>query len=150
ESQREDIGLLYLPRGQHPHAGDYGNEITLDSAGSAYITGQTGSPDFPITPDAFQATYGGGSSDAYVAKLTPDGSGLVFSSFLGGKGDEIAFGIGRDLCGNVYVAGTTNASNLPTVNPLQATLGGAYDAFVAKVGEAGGSNQPPVVGAISA
>ncbi len=125
--------------GSTPYAGDYGNEIVLDSAGSAYITGQTGSPDFPTTPDAFQLAYGGGSSDAYVAKLKPDGSGLVYSSYLGGKGAEIAFGIGLDASGNAYVAGTsyvggtTNANDFPTVNPFQATYGGgSADAFVAK------------------
>ena len=111
---------------------DYGIDIVVDSSGSAYVTGQTGSGDFPLVAP-FQATYGGGGSDAYVAKLNPTGTALIYSTYLGGSGDEIAWGIGFDSFGNVYVAGNTNAGDFPMVNPFQGTLSGSNDAFVAKI-----------------
>ena len=65
---------------------DYGYGIAVDGAGNAYVTGYTGSTDFPTTPGAFDTSYNGGYCDAFVVKLNPAGSGLVYATFLGGSG----------------------------------------------------------------
>jgi streptogramin lyase len=110
--------------------GDRGNGIAVDSAGNAYVTGSTQSPDFP-TVNALQPTLAGGS-DAFVAKLNAAGSALVYSTYLGGGGDS-GQGIAVDSAGNAYVTGYTGSSNFPTVNALQPTLAGGNDAFMAKI-----------------
>jgi hypothetical protein len=112
-------------------SGDLGYDIAADVAGNAYVTGYTGSRDFP-TMNAFQPTYGG-NSNAFVAKLAPDGSALVYSTYLGGSGGDFGFGIGVDAVGNAYVTGFTNSPDFPTINPLQATYGGNGDAFVTEL-----------------
>src|SRR5262249_50874931 len=74
-----------------------GRAIAVDAAGNAYVTGAVGAGgDFPTTAGAFQRTFGGGYSDVYVAKLTPDGSALAYSTFLGGGDTDEAFGIAVD------------------------------------------------------
>jgi len=115
---------------------DYGSGIAVDSAGNAYVTGQTYSTDFP-TANPFQAARVGGP-DAFVAKLNAAGSALVYSTYLGGNGDDYGRGIAVDAAGNAYVTGETGSTNFPTANPLQASnAGGNYDAFVAKLNAAG-------------
>ena len=113
--------------------------IAVDAAGNASVTGITDSPDFP-TKNALQPTYGGGVSDAYVAKLNPGGSGFAYSTYLGGSGVETEFssgGIAVDFDGNAYVTGSTDSVDFPTANPLQAARSGAYDAFVTKLNPVG-------------
>ncbi|HYV30244.1 MAG TPA: SBBP repeat-containing protein, partial [Candidatus Binatia bacterium] len=108
---------------------DAGNAIAVDSSGSAYITGDTNSNDFP-TLNPIQAERGGGQSDAFVAKLAPDGSALVYSTYLGGGANDHAAAIALDPTGNAYVAGTTDSSDFPhTAGAFQTSFGG----------EAGGS-----------
>ena len=67
---------------------DDGIGIAVDGAGSAYVTGETDSSDFPTTPGAFDTSYNGGDDDAFVVKLNPAGSGLAYATFLGGSGDD--------------------------------------------------------------
>jgi hypothetical protein len=110
--------------------------IAVDTAGNAYVTGRTQSPDFP-TVNPLQPTYGGGDSDAFVTKVNPSGSALVYSTFLGGSNEEFGFGIAVDTAGNAYVTGATLSPDFPTVNPLQPTLGGGFDAFVTKLNPSG-------------
>lgn len=111
---------------------DYGNGIAVDSSGNAYVTGWTTSTDFP-TMNPFQPTYGGGDSDAFVAKINPPGSALVYSTYLGGSAVDGGAGIAVDSSGNAYVIGYTSSTNFPTMNPLQAAnAGGPSDAFVTK------------------
>ncbi len=93
--------------------------IAVDSTGSAYVTGYTCSEDFP-TANALQATNNGGY-DAFVTKLNPQGSALVYSTFLGGSNTEEASGIAIDSTGNAYLTGYTSSTDFPTVNPLQDT-----------------------------
>ena len=93
--------------------------IAVDSSGNAYVTGITQSTDFP-TVNPLQASYGGGSADAFVAKLNAAGSALVYSTYLGGSDLDYGYGIAVDSSGNTYVTGRTASTNFPTVNPLQA------------------------------
>jgi Bacterial Ig-like domain (group 3)/Beta-propeller repeat len=113
---------------------DRGNGIAVDSAGDAYVTGYTGSTDFP-TMNPLQAY--GGDYDAFVAKLNPSGSALVYSTYLGGSLEDVGYGVGVDSVGNAYVVGFTESTNFPTMNPLQPANGGGFDAFVAKLNSAG-------------
>jgi hypothetical protein len=114
---------------------DVGYGVAVDSSGNAYVTGFTNSTDFP-TLDPFQATNGGGQ-DAFVTKLNPTGSGLVYSTYLGGSGNDVGTGIVVDSSGNAYVVGSTDSTNFPTLNPFQATNGGGQDAFVTKLNPTG-------------
>ena len=89
--------------------------------------------------NAFQPTLGGGY-DAFVAKLDPEGTQLIFSSYLGGSGDENANrtdthsgAIAVDGAGGIYLFGTTSSGDFPTLNALQPTLKGVDNAFLAKI-----------------
>ena len=109
-----------------------GRGIAVDAFGNAYVTGNTLSVDFP-TASPFQTTNAG-SFDAYVAKLKPDGSALVYSTYLGGSAPDFGRGIAVDSLGNAYLTGRTVSLNFPTASPFQAAHGGGFsDAFVANV-----------------
>ncbi|MGH3370962.1 MAG: Calx-beta domain-containing protein, partial [Nocardioidaceae bacterium] len=115
-------------------ADDVGNAIAVHSDGTAYVTGSTRSPDFPaVSP--IQSTLGGGS-DAFAAKLNAAGSGLVYSTFLGGAGDDEAHGIAVDSEGNAYVTGSTNSAAFPTMTPILSAQGG-LDGFVTMLADGG-------------
>jgi hypothetical protein len=116
---------------------DQASGIAVNSAGNAFVTGWTDSTDFP-TKNPLQPTYGGGSEDAFVSKLNVAGSALVYSTYLGGSGDDQSYGIGVDSLGKAYITGTTSSTDFPTINPLQPAYGGGSDdAFVAKLNAAG-------------
>jgi hypothetical protein len=106
--------------------------IQVDSAGQAFVSGFTQSQNFPITPNAYQSTLAG-KSDAFIAKLKNDGSGLVVSTYLGGANDEEALGIKVGIASRAYVTGETISDTFPVVAPLQGTPAGAGDVFVTKV-----------------
>ncbi len=116
---------------------DRGNDIAVDANGSAYITGFTWSFNFPTTPGAFQTDFGGGGAHAFVTKLAPDGSSLVYSTFLGGNGLDSSISIAVDSTGNAYVTGSTSSTNFPTKDPLQSALRGHANAFVTKLNPTG-------------
>jgi Beta-propeller repeat/HYR domain len=108
--------------------------IAVDQTGNVYVTGQTNSTDLPVV-NGFQPTYGGGFSDAFVAKFDPSGT-LVYSSFLGGSSPANEFGhaIAVDATGTVYISGTTSALDFPVRHAFQSTYGGGFsDAFVAAI-----------------
>jgi hypothetical protein len=123
-------------------SGDYGFGIAVDAAGNAYVTGLTSSSNFPTTAGAVQTTFGG-RGDAFVTKLDPTGSALVYSTYLGGSSVERGFGIAVDTLGNAYVTGYTSSTNFPTTaGAIQTTYGGsgefhAGDAFVTKLNPTG-------------
>jgi uncharacterized protein (TIGR03437 family) len=122
-------------------ATDAGRAIAVDSAGNAYIAGITNSIDLR-TAGAYQNNFGGGAQDAFVLKLNPSGSALLYSTYLGGNGDDAAYGIAVDAAGTAYVAGSTTSTNFPSLSPVQAACnmtGGAAcaDAFVARLNAAG-------------
>jgi hypothetical protein len=115
---------------------DEGLAVAIDTTGNTYVTGLTASTDFP-TMAPLQPASGGGL-DAFVTKLDPAGAALVFSTYLGGGGDDLGNGIGvhaTDL--SVYVAGSTASTNFPTLAPLQPARAGGLDAFAAKLNAAG-------------
>jgi hypothetical protein len=110
--------------------------LAVDGSGNAYLTGSTTSNDFP-TASAYQSTYGGGSSDAFVAVLNPTASALVYSTYLGGSGQDSGAAISVDGSSNAYITGTTLSANFPTVAPFQSALAGTQNAFVTKLTSAG-------------
>ena len=114
---------------------DSGNGIALDPAGSAHVTGFTNSTNFPVA-NAIQSTLRG-DFDAFVTKLNPAGTALVYSTYLGGGGEDAGNGIALDSAGNAHVGGGTGSADFPTASPIQTALRGDFDAFVAKLNPAG-------------
>jgi hypothetical protein len=112
---------------------DQGHSIAVDKEGNMYVAGWTLSADFP-TENALDPTYGGGDGDGFVTKFDPSGSALVYSTYLGGTGADIPFGIAVDADGNAYVAGRTGSPNFPTTpKAFQTVLRSVINAFVTKV-----------------
>lgn len=111
--------------------GDSATDIDIDTFGNAYITGNTNSTNFPL----YNALLGKprGKYDVFVTKLNKYGNGLVYSTYLGGSGNDYGFSLAVDSLGFAYVAGTTSSTNFPLNNPLQNWAGGQSDAFVTKV-----------------
>jgi len=106
--------------------------LALDGSGNIIIAGWTYSANFPTTGGAWQRTLSGGR-DAFIAKLNPTGSSLLFSTFLGGAGNDVAYAVAVDGSGNVYVAGDTYSTNFPVLSGYRSSNAGRQDAFVAKL-----------------
>ncbi len=113
----------------------YGFGIGVDSAGNAAISGFTASTDFP-TLNAFQSVKGS-SNDGFVAKLNAAGNALIYSSFIGGNGEDYANNLTSTAQGDVYVVGDTTSTNLPVYHALQSANGGGVDGFVAHINAQG-------------
>lgn len=113
---------------------EFGRGVAL-SAGKAYVAGTTSSPNFPVVNPIMPAPATG--SDAFVTKFNTSGSAPDFSTCLGGSGTDQGLSIAVNSAGDAYVTGFTASSNFPTVSAIQATLGGASDAFVTKISSAG-------------
>jgi hypothetical protein len=120
---------------------DSGSAIALDSAGDAYVTGVAGSKDFPVTTGAFQPKTNAGSlggTNAFVTELNPEGTSLVYSTYLGGNGNDSASSIAVDGLGEAYVTGITSSTSFPvTKGAFQSVNNGASsyepNAFVTKL-----------------
>lgn len=108
---------------------DAAQGVTIDSTGGSLVTGSTASPDFQIVNGA-QPTIGG-SLDAFVARFPGNGGPPTFSTFLGGSGSDRGRAIARDTADRIYVVGQTFSANFPVVNPVQPTIGGNRDTFIA-------------------
>jgi uncharacterized protein (TIGR03437 family) len=131
-----DGALIYSTFfGEYPF--DQAHGIAVDAAGNAYVAGITGSPNFPVV-NALQPKPAGGS-DMFVTKISPDGSRLLYSTYLGGSGADYGLAIAVDPAGNACVTGYTFSSDFPTVNALQASSGGLIDAFVTRISADGAS-----------
>ncbi|MEM7355138.1 MAG: SBBP repeat-containing protein [Acidobacteriota bacterium] len=118
---------------------EFGRGISLDSAGNAYVVGETSSIDFPTTAGAFQTTKAGvsGSTDAFVTKLGNLGT-VVYSTYLGGTKGEFSGGVAVDSTGQAVVTGQTQSTDFPTTAlSVQPASGGGHDAFVTKLNAAG-------------
>ncbi len=116
-------------------SGSTGKAIAIDWFGYVYITGSTSQTDFP-TMDPLQKSLAGGEN-LFVAKLTPTGT-LVFSTFLGGSGDDVGESIAVDTGGSIYLTGATSSSNFPVAHPLEASPKSvAGHAFVTKLNTIG-------------
>jgi hypothetical protein len=117
-------------------------EISLGASGVVYIAGYTGSPNFPTTSGAFQTIYAG-NGDAFVTKLNASGSGLIYSTFLGGDGPDGGFGIAVDMSGVAFVTGDTRSTNFPTTPGAFDPTCGSYlslcdpDAFITRLNASG-------------
>ncbi|MHB0998264.1 MAG: DUF7948 domain-containing protein [Armatimonadota bacterium] len=112
---------------------DYGYCIAADSSGYVYVTGNTGSSDFPVTTDAFDISYNNG--EAFITKIDPIGSRLEYSTFFGGIYNDEGYGIALDSVGCGYVTGYTKSHDFPmTPDTFDASYnGGEADAFIAKL-----------------
>jgi hypothetical protein len=121
-------------------AGDVAQAIAVNAAGNAYVTGYTYSTDFPFTESSFQtANTGAGSNPvAFVTELNPSGTGLVYSTFLGGSGGDYGNALALDSAGDVFIAGTTSSTNFPVSSgALYPALAGSSDAFVTELNPTG-------------
>jgi len=113
--------------------------VAVDSGGGAYLVGVTSSADFP-TASAYQSSYSGAIWDTVIARFSTDGQSLVYSTYLGGSGDDVGWDIAVDGDGNALVAGYTSSEDFPTAASYQsARAGGDYDGFVSKLASSGDS-----------
>jgi len=118
---------------------DYGISIAVDSGNSAYVAGYTASTDispFPLQ-NAYQSSYGGGSLDNCLSKLSSTGSALIYSTYLGGVGTDREGCVALDASDCAYLSGYTNSSDFPLVNPYQTSIEGGYDTFATKFNSSG-------------
>ncbi|HJS22992.1 MAG TPA: SBBP repeat-containing protein, partial [Pyrinomonadaceae bacterium] len=119
-------------------ADDIGYGIATDSAGNVYITGRTHSTNFP-TASAFRSTNSG-LRDIFITKLNPTGTAIVYSTYIGGSGDDLGFAITVNSSGESYATGWTNSSNFPLANALQPFYGGGTtDSFLIRLNSTGNS-----------
>ena len=125
---------------------DFSSAIAIDSLGNAYLTGQTKSPDFPVTPQAFDTSYNhtypcrnDPCSDAFVTKLNPHGTALIFSTYLGSTGEDSIGDVVAHSSGDVYVVGSTTGVDFPTTpGAFDRTFnGGLYDSYLVKLDATG-------------
>jgi hypothetical protein len=121
---------------------DFAFSIGVDSAGNAYVVGTTGSPNFPVTAGAFQTACGGscgkGTPDAFITKVNSTGSALVYSTFLGGTGDDRGYALILNSAGNAFVTGKTSSADFPVTNgAFQTTKQGTTNIFVSELNAAG-------------
>jgi Beta-propeller repeat/PASTA domain len=134
-----DPGLVYSTFLGGSGANDSGRAIAVDGAGSAYVTGSTGSTTFPTTPGAFDTRFNGARSDTFVTKLNAAGSALVYSTYVGGSAIDRGWGIAVDRDGSAYWTGATQSSNFPiTAGAFDTSFNGGprgqeFDAFAAKL-----------------
>jgi hypothetical protein len=120
---------------------DYGYGIAVGPDGTAYVTGETQSGDFPTTPRAFDPT-GNGGNDSFVTRVNPNGSALAFSTYLGGSADDFGSAVAVDAGGSAYVVGSTDSSDYPTTPGAYDTTINSFiydDAFATKLDPAGSS-----------
>jgi RHS repeat-associated protein len=119
-------------------AADVANALALDSNGNIYLAGLTNSTDLPVTSGVLQRTYGGGSTDGFVAEISANGKTLLYATYLGGRDQDALTGIAVAADGSAYVAGSTASDDLhSTPDAFQLKYGGGGDALFAKLNPTG-------------
>src|SRR5205823_5075060 len=108
----------------------------VDAQGAVYVTGATTSTDFPVA-SAVESANNGGATDAFIFKLDPTGTQLVYSTFIGGSNTDEAHSIAVDAGGNAYITGYTQSTDFPIVNGFQKTRAGVQDAYFLKLNSSG-------------
>lgn len=116
---------------------DFGTAVAVNAFGEAYVAGYTSSLHFPATAGAAKGVFGGGFYDGFALKLNAFGASLVYSTYLGGAGNDTAAGIALDPAGNAHIAGQTDSPDFPTRNAAQNWKRG-NDAFVTRLDGLGG------------
>ncbi len=115
---------------------DIPSQIYLASNGNLFIVGSTTSNNYPTTSGVFQPSYAG-NQDAFLTEMKPDGSALVYSTYVGGTQIDYGTAVAIDSSGNAYVTGATNSVDFPTLNPIQLSNDGLYDAYVTEISPTG-------------
>jgi len=120
---------------------DLAVDVALDASGAATVCGDADSNHFPTTPGAFMPGSGWRLTDAFVARLDPSGGALLYSTFLGGSGNEHAHALAIDLTGAATVCGHTASQDFPTSSGAFQTLNGGslHEQFVARLDPSGGT-----------
>jgi len=131
-------GLLWSTYLGGSAGSSYPSSIRADATRCVYISGTTSASDFP-TIDPFQASYGGGPTDGFAAKLASSGSGLLYSTFIGGSGRDRVHGSTLDQRGRFFAAGSTASGDFPTSEDGRGPEGAAAEAFVTKIASGGSS-----------
>ena len=119
--------------------GDIATGVAVNTAGDIYITGETGSSDFPVSSGAYQHTIDGGNTvtDIFVTELNPQGQ-IVYSTFLGGSSDDHGTGIAVNTNGDAYICGFSYSSDYPTTTgAVQRDNNGGYDSVVTELNPTG-------------
>ena len=126
---------------QRNYGDDGRSEVILDGSGNIYVASSTQSDDFPVTAGAFQSTFGGGSQDAALLKLTPNVSAVTFASYFGGTGNDAGYVLSLGPGGNIYMAGGTESGDLPgnTAGTIGSGSNGSIDGFVTIINNNGTS-----------
>ena len=127
--------LMYSTYLGGSHGADFGSRLAVDAQGRTYVAGFTFADDFPTTPGAFDRTFDGFGTNAFVAKLNETGSALIYSTYLGS--DSAAYGLAVDAAGSAYITGTTGPGFPTTPNAVDTSYNGGTDAFVTRLDAAG-------------
>ncbi|MFV2015691.1 MAG: SBBP repeat-containing protein, partial [Candidatus Heimdallarchaeota archaeon] len=130
-------GILIYSTYLGGNVSDNANSISIDAFGNMYVAGETNSNNFPIVGVNANSTYGGGSLDGFVTKISAGGA-LIFSTFLGGSNYELMYDLRVDNFGNIYVTGETGSADFPIegIN-ANSTYGGGTDGYVSKLNSSG-------------
>jgi hypothetical protein len=110
--------------------GDYAHAITFDPDGNPWVTGGTASNDFPVSPDARQGqnlAYPNEGFNAFLSKIDPSGSQLLYSTYFGGTESDAAQDLAIDAAGKVYLTGVASSEDFPVLNPVAGTLNGSLN-----------------------